>query len=336
MSPPPSASHSPARPSRRSMEQAADWFALLRSGRASTADQARWQQWQQASSDHALAWKYVESVNQSLAPIQTSPSPQTATHSLLEAHQFVLQRRKLLALMLLVAGSGTLAWAGWRHTSLPGRMLAWGADFRTGTGEIESLTLPDKGQIWLDTASAINLDYNTQWRRIELVRGRVLIDTAPDTAQRPFFVDTRQGRLQALGTRFTVTQGQGETQLAVYEGAVRAQPRHASAASGIVAQAGEQIVFSAEGLVSRSAANPAEQAWEQHMLQAGDLSLRELVGELNRYWPGHISVADEVAELRIFGSFPLHDIPATLRILASSQPVRLSRPLPWWLRLDAL
>jgi transmembrane sensor len=45
-------------------------------------------------------------------------------------------------------------------------------------------------------------------RRIELLKGEVLITTAKDSALRPFIVQTRHGTARALGTRFSVRVGE--------------------------------------------------------------------------------------------------------------------------------
>ncbi|WZB74169.1 FecR domain-containing protein [Achromobacter insuavis] len=79
--------------------------------------------------------------------------------------------------------------------------------------------LPDGSRVWLNTASAFNRDFQPGLRRLHLVAGEILIETGTDK-DRPFVVDTAEGRLRALGTRFTVRQEADATLLAVYQGAV--------------------------------------------------------------------------------------------------------------------
>ena len=207
-----------------------------------------------------------------------------------------------------------------------------GCQYRTGTGEIREFALPDQGTLWLDTASAVNLDYQTNLRRLELLRGRILVQTASDTAQRPFVVDSCHGRMRALGTRLMVCKQKEHTQLTVYEGAVQITPANTSDAA-ILVSAGEQVTFDRHRELSRAPANPVDQAWFKGILPIQDTSLGELVEILSGYHSGHISVADSVAERRIFGSFPLRDIPATLNMLASSQSLKLRKISPWWWRI---
>ena len=58
------------------LEQAAAWFALRQQG-WSDGDQQRWHAWLHADARHADAWRRVESVWQSFAPL-SAPAAATA------------------------------------------------------------------------------------------------------------------------------------------------------------------------------------------------------------------------------------------------------------------
>jgi len=60
-------------------------------------------------------------------------------------------------------------------------------------------------------------------RRLSLVAGEILVQTAADPSRRPFVVDAPRGRPRALGTRFTVRLDGPETLEAVHQGAVEAR-----------------------------------------------------------------------------------------------------------------
>ena len=115
-------SHEPSRPepSHHAMEQAAEWFALLRSGDASQKDTARWQQWLGAEAEHRQAWRYVEMIARNFEPIQATPDPRQTSNTLLAANSRMLQRRRTLTNIAALAGVGLLSWAGYRNTPLPG------------------------------------------------------------------------------------------------------------------------------------------------------------------------------------------------------------------------
>ena len=326
-------SHEPSRPepSHHAMEQAAEWFALLRSGDASQKDTARWQQWLGAEAEHRQAWRYVEMVARNFEPIQATPDPRQTSNTLLAANSRMLQRRRTLTNIAALAGVGLLSWASYRNTPLPGMAVAWFADYRTSTGERREVLLADGTHVWLNAGTALNAEYGAELRRLHMLAGEILVDTAKD-AGREFVVDTPHGRLRALGTRFTVRlQDKASTFLAVYEGAV--EIRNEAGALQTVG-AGQQIGFAADAIGSLADADPAREAWVRGILVAHDIPLSEVLRELDRHHRGHLGISPEVADLRVFGSFPLNDIDRTLAMLESALPVRVQRTLPWWVSIE--
>jgi len=162
------------------------------------------------------------------------------------------------------------------------------------------------------------------------VTGEAFIDTAADPS-RPFVVETPQGRLRALGTRFTVRLDGEQTLLAVYEGAVQIRTRQGA---GVTLQAGEQVRFSAEAPEPIQPADRAREAWRRGVLVAKNITLSEVATELRRYRHGRLGLDPEVADLRVFGNLPLTDTDDTLDMLASALPVRIRRTLPWWVSIE--
>ena len=320
------------RPAHEVMENAAQWYALLISGEASAADQARWQAWLASHPHHRLAWRYVESVSQRvLAPLRSTPDPQLMAAKVSAVHTRVRSRRRVLAGLAAMAGTGMLGWAGWSYPPIADIVTAWGADYRTGTGDIREFRLADGSQVWLNAASALNAEMRADLRRLTLVAGEILVATAP-VDPRPFVVETPQGSMRALGTRFTVRREPGHTFLAVYEGAVEIRP--AGPASARIIAAGQQTRFDADRVMPVESADAAREAWSRGELLAWDLSLADVVDELGRYHAGHISVAPDVAQRRVFGTFPLRDVDGTLAMLAEVASVQLRRPLPWWISIE--
>lgn len=316
----------------RALQEAADWFALLRSGEASEADRSRWRAWLAASSENQAVWSRVEHLSGRLEPIASSPERHLAVDAFKVAHTRMIQRRRLLLGMVGMAGTGLLGWSSWRHSALPGIALTWLASHRTGTGEIRQVTLADGTQVWLASASAFDQDYQANLRRLDLLAGEILISTARDS-EREFVVDTPQGRLRALGTRFAVRLGAESTCVSVYEGAV--EVRTAAGSDTTVLQAGQQSRFTDSLTDTATIADPAREAWSKGILITRDTPLAEVASELNRYRRGHISVAAEIAHLPVFGSYPIDDPERTLAMLETVMPIRVRRPLPWWLVIEA-
>ncbi|MDH0090960.1 FecR family protein [Achromobacter mucicolens] len=320
-------------PSHRAMEQAAEWYALLRSGDASAAERQQWQQWIDRAAEHREAWGYVERIGRRFSPLQSSPDRDAAVTAFGQAASARPRaRRQLLLGMAGALGMAGLGWTAWRQTPLPLVASTWGADHRAGLGETRQIALEDGTQVWLKALSAFDVDYGATLRRLQLVAGELLIDTAKDSL-RPFVVDTAQGRLQALGTRFTVRGEDDGVVVAVHEGAVRIDTA-ASRASGIVV-AGQQARFTANALDGFVPADPAREAWTRGVLVADDTPLSDVVAELRRYHFGHLAVAPEVAGLHVFGSYPIRETDRALNMLASVLPVQVRRTMPWWISLEA-
>ena len=319
-------------PCHRVLEQAAEWFALLLSGEATAADRRRWEDWLGASDEHKRAWGHIENLSRRFEPIKASPERQLAASAYRQASGSRARRRQALLGIAALAGAGLLGWTAWRHTPLPGLTQAWLADYRTDIGEIGEFALQDGTRVWLNAASAFSQDYQAGQRLLHLVRGEMLIDTGKDPRRRPFFVETAQGRLQALGTRFTVRlDGDERTTLAVYEGAV--QVRTLAGQTALV-EAGNQLRFGGEDVGDAKPADPAREAWRRGVLIARDMSLAEVVEELRRHYRGHLALAPEAARLRVFGSYPVNDPGQALAMLETVLPIRVRRPLPWWTSIE--
>lgn len=306
------------------MEQAAHWFAVLRSEDVSAQQQSQWQRWLDADEAHRIAWRYVQRIGERFEPLQSLSSTRPAVDAYKRATSTLLRRRQVLTGVVAVAGSGVLAWAGVRQG---GANLAalWSADHRTATGEIRQIELADGTGVWLGTASALAVDFQPHWRRLRLFDGEVLVQTAADS--RPFLVETPHGAAHTLGTHFNVRLEGAQTAVAVFDGAV--EVRLGTGARTLL-QAQQQLHFGREALGEVSPADPAREAWSRGVLIAQDITLAAVVKELRRYRRGHLGLAPEVAGLRVVGSFPLDDPQRSLAMLESVLPVRVHEPLPWW------
>jgi transmembrane sensor len=268
--------------------------------------------------EHLAAWQYVERVSQRFAPLMDqAPGASRALRS---------SRRQTLKTLLVVCAGSTLAWGTWRNTALPRLVGGWSADYATGSGETRDAVLADGSHVWLNALSALDVRFDTAQRLLHLRFGEVLIDTAKD-ASRPFLVDTEYGRLQALGTRFSVLQGDDHTQLNVFEGRVQV---HTASQQVRIIEAGQQVWFNREGFNPTAPVSPAREAWSRGVLLADNLPLGQLVAELNRYRPGHLGCDPAVAQLPVMGSFPLMDSDHALHLLQAALPVRVDRLMPWW------
>ena len=330
-----------------SLEQAAEWYAVLRGDSATAQDSQLWQAWLAGRPENARAWLHIEAVSSKFEPLRPGGRhaaiagatvarkvtrkgvPKGVRKGVLDGAS---TRRQAVNGLAGVLAAGLAGWIGWRCTPLPGLLLALRSDHHTGTGERSDLRLADGSKVWLNTDTALDVDYQPDARRLSLHAGEILVDTAKDGARRPFFVDTPNGRMQALGTRFTVRLSDAATRLDVFEGAVAVRTATGAA---LRVEAGQRASFDGRSISSVEPADRAREAWSRGVVLADNVPLAVLVEELGRYRHGHIGVAPEVAGLSVMGVFPAHDPERALAMLERNLPVRVQRTLPWWTTIVA-
>lgn len=310
------------------VDQAVEW--LVRLGAAGAADPCRdqWRQWRAAHPEHERAWQHIEAVDRRLQRGMHGLPAGAARHAL-DAPASAARRRALRLMSVIVLAGG--GWSAYR--TLPWR--EWSADLQTARGQQRSTVLADGTQLQLNTATAVDVQYDATQRRVRLLDGELFITTAADVQQpaRPFVVQTVAGHIVPLGTRFSVRRDGDSVQVAVIEGAVELQPGGYRDRAVRVA-AGQAARFSAR---DAEVAQPLrdETAWTQGVLVATDMRLQDFTAELARYQRGHLGCDPQIAGLRISGVFPLDDPERTLQALTEVLPVRITR-LGWlWIRIIA-
>ncbi|TDS85027.1 FecR domain-containing protein [Comamonas sp. JUb58] len=303
--------------------QAAEWFFLLQAGDASAQDRARWQQWLAADPVHAAAWHKAERLAGQMA--QLPPSLAMAA-----LDRPAAQRRQAIRGLAALLVAAPVGWMAWRHSEQAG----WLADYRTATGEQRALVLADGSQLQLDTATAIDVRYDSALRLIRVQQGAIHVQTAADPVvpARPLVVATPQGRLRALGTRFTVRVQGDATAVAVLEGAVEMQPTQ-TGSSPVVLQAGQQAQLHADSASAIEALAPQADSWTRGVLHVRNMRLADFAAELGRYRSGLLRCDPAVAELRLSGSFQLRDTTPVLDSLPDLLPVHVVYRSRYWVTL---
>ena len=305
--------------------QAVQWLVALQACDAGEDTQASWRRWRADHPDHERAWRHIEACGLHLRDL---PAP-LAHGALQPRHSRARGRRQAMKLLALAAFTGSSAWwiqgGDWRE---------WSADHRTATGERQALTLADGTRIHLNTASAIDVRFDASQRLLRLLGGEVLVTTASDPQARPFLVETAQGRLRALGTRFAVRQRDGASHVAVYEGAVEVRPANAPQAVRILA-AGEQAGFDRLAVDVPQPADELAAAWSTGLLAARDMPLTDFIAELARHRRGRLACDPALASLRVSGMYPLDDTDRVLDMLVRTQPIELTGFGRYWLTVRA-
>ncbi|KWZ89657.1 putative fec operon regulator FecR [Citrobacter freundii] len=231
-------------------------------------------------------------------------------------------------LLLLGVGGG---WQLWQSEAGEGLR----ADYRTAKGAVSHQRLDDGSLLTLNTQSAADVRFDTRQRAVHLWYGEIAITTAKDAQQRPFHVVTRQGRLTALGTEFTVYQQDNVTRVTVQQHAVEVLLANRPQEKRIVS-AGESLQFSASEFSAITSADDESAAWTQGILSFSDKPLGEVIATLSRYRNGVLRCDPAVAGLRLSGTFPLKNTDAILDIIAQTLPVKIQTITRYWVNILAL
>lgn len=287
------------------MREAITWFNLLRADTVTKEDRVAFRAWLRRDPAHGEAFQQVEALWNGLSGL---PEAQRRRRS--------ITRRNFGkgALVLALAGG---AWGVSRFHPF--------ADYRTGTGERLTVTLPDGSRVDLATSTALSIDFGNAARRLTLHEGEAFFDVSPDAA-RPFIVETRRGSVTALGTAFALSDESDRVVVTVTHHAVRVD----AAARSLKIEAGLQAAFDAASIGAPAAIDKAEAlAWREGRLIFVNARLDRVIGALNRWRPGRLVIMnEEVGAHPVTLIVNLEDIDGALHQLADALPIGLTSVTP--------
>ena len=295
------------------LEQAIAWHLRL-DGKPADAN---FTQWLQAHPEHARAWAQLGNIDSQLAAAATP----LVRQALQRAPRRGPRIKALVALALAVTSALLLQQRPLQH---------WLADERTGSGEQRALTLADRSQVRLNSRSVLDIQFDEKQRRLVLLAGEILVETAPGEA-RPFIAPPHPRELRARGPPCRVRREGDTTRLTVLKSAVEARPQ-ASSQTRVVEQ-GQQLSMRLGQLGPSLPAEANADAWSRGMLVVDDVPLRQLLDQLADYQHGFVELDESLAHLRISGSFPLFERDLALSALPATLPVRIEQRSSWWIRI---
>ncbi|AIR88119.1 FecR family protein [Pseudomonas cremoricolorata] len=302
------------------LREAANWLVQL-DGSSDAQLQARFHAWLSQSPAHAAAAARLQG---QLGALYTLPA-HAARNALRQAPRTPRPGRvKALALALALLPAAWFATNSYQQGYLF-------ADLSTRSGHWLERELDDGSQLYLDGDSAVDVKFDGGERRVQLLRGEVLVEVAKDP--RPLRVVTPHGSVRALGTRFTVERQDDATLVTMLESTTAID----SGGRTLQLTANQRIRLSPEGpgTVEPVQAQPLEHAWHAHQLLAVDQPLNEVLTRLARHYPG-VLLADRAAllDLRVTVMLPLDDPRQALRLLQRTLPIEVSQYTPWITRVS--
>ncbi|WP_437883577.1 DUF4880 domain-containing protein [Pseudomonas sp. LRF_L74] len=284
------------------------------------------EQWRRQDARHERIWQRVSGLQSELShELGALPSGTVAT---LENSATRLHRRQALKLLSLGAALGGGTWLA-RDLSIVQPLLA---DQATSVGERRHLALNDAIALDINTDSALDLHTDAQRQSIDLRRGELFVSSAQDNPL-SLGVRTPHGLFEVPAfseAAFGLRLGEASTSLTVERGQVGI-----AAIPAFQAVSGQRYRVNA-GEVSRQDGNGLDpSAWREGLIVSRDMRLGDFLGEVERYRPGHIGCAADIAELRLSGVFRLSDTDELLNIMAQTLPVRVRYMTRWWVSVQA-
>jgi transmembrane sensor len=320
----------------KALEAASNWFVVLSDEPVSEADYSAWQDWLAKNDEHRKAWKQVETIGDMFSSFQSSESKQSARYVLEEQYSRDLNRRQLMKGMMGLTSIATLSWFSWEYTSLPVLAFSWNADFRTHVGQISSYDFNDGSKAWLNTSSAIDHNYDAQFRSVSLVTGEMFIQTQSTQENRPFIASCHHAVINAgkNAARFSVRHLSNlQTVLAVYEGRVSLTPLDGDSIQTV--QAGQEVMFTSHTVKVTRPVEAMYESWVRGLLIVDGMPLSDFLTEVNRYRYGYINLDPSIADLQVVGTYPINNLDLVFSMLENSFPIRVRHSLSWWTSISA-
>lgn len=303
-------------------DEALGWIVRLYSGEADKADWKAFRAWRAQSAAHDAAATEAEALWNDASELHRDP----VTGLIRPGHrQFAPSRRGIIT---GIVGLGVIG-VGGLWTS--GLMRSLSADYATGVAEMRVVHLPDGSTATLNAMSAIDLDYETERRRIVLREGQAFFQVKPDHL-RLFDVQVGPNTVSALGAAFDVNRNlpDGQVEVSVSEQVVRvsslSRAGSSSADQSVVVSQDEGVIIAANGRVGKVEKQDVGStiSWRSGMYVAEGRALEDVIAAFRAYYRGWIVIRDDsLKSLKVNAVLDLRTPDASLDALASGLPIRI-------------
>ena len=309
-----------ADPIRRCQEQAVEWYLRLQQAPHDMPLREQFEQWLAKDAGHAEAYRKTER----LWRLSGQLTPSTTFHQTVADVLPLPVRRKASSrrwwLGAAVAACLMLAVA-------PSLSVWLQADYRTAQGEVRTVTLADGSTVYLDSDTAIRVDYSGDHRDVRLLTGQAFFEVTPDK-RKPFHVRADAVYVTVTGTAFNVRLRPEHVGVEVQHGSVRVEDATQVLAAALIA--GQRLRYH-EGqakvgpFVTEQAA-----AWRQGQLIVNDQPVADVVQALAHYLPGQVLLRDKtLGRKRVTGVYDLRQPDVALNALVRPYGGQVQRYGPW-------
>ncbi|MBM0105854.1 FecR domain-containing protein [Steroidobacter sp. S1-65] len=291
--------------------EAATWCARMNSDNVSAEEKLALEGWLADDPRRRAAFDAMSRMIMDpalVAALQESASNPTAETSVTRRLPSVVRLPGLAAAIGLLSLLVCLAWP-WLNLALTPQTLVV-----TRSGETRTVVLADGSRLELSGGTSLLVRLGAARRAVRMQQGEVFFTVARD-ADRPFIVETEDGRVQVRGTAFDLSQTRDGLEIAVHHGRVAFGP-NGWFASAIDLVAGEKADLNDSVLSPVKPFDVNGGDWRSGWLQTDGVTLGGLAERLGRRHNVTVSVEPALTNKRIAGRFRLNDPEALLRKLA--------------------
>ncbi len=314
-------------------DQACDWYERLHSDRTSMQEVAEFNVWLEADPNHRKVFEKVDRLwlaSKGLRGTREVAESRVVIERLKgeseKQQRFFRAPRKTKAFWPMAAAAVLLMTvvAGWvTYNDTTAEIVR----YYTPVGEQKNIKLDDGSSIVLNTNSILDVEFDSEIRRVVMIRGQANFNVAKDT-RRPFTVVAGDGRVTALGTEFDVYMAAFRTVVTLMEGSVQVDwPQEQGAGNSqapewqaVRLKAGQQVeIRDGMGLTTPVVVNRSMvKSWLNGKLSYDEQPLAKVVEEANRYTKLRIELGDSaLANIPVTGIFTAGENRALASALAN-------------------
>lgn len=291
---------------REARTQAAEWLERHLAGGWRDEDQAALDAWLAAAPTNRVAYLRVKSA-------WTKADRLAALNLPLPRRSAQVSRRLFPVLLRLSAGFGLLAIISLAAFNFVTRSQA--QTFATAIGGHKLIHLRDGSSVEMNTNTAVEVIASANSRTVRILRGEVYFQIHHNAAH-PFVVYAQGRRITDLGTEFLVRTHMSGLKVALISGSARLDASESGNRKFVLLKPGEVAIAKKDSI--SLAKEPLDQivdelAWRRGMLVFRHITLASAAAEFNRYNARKLVITNDIADLKINGTFAKGSIEAFSR-----------------------
>lgn len=306
------------------VQQAIAWRICFESGNAQSKDLDEYQRWRLADPMHELAWQRIELLESTFSGATKKSA--SIVHSTLQKTDRDIQSMSRRQALKKIAGTTlSLASVSW----LADKQGAWqylNADYAT-TNQRELFTLADNSQLWLNSGSTVELNFNNYNKHIHLTRGEMQYTGSVST--QPIQIKLNHGVLISDSKQFFVRHENDHALVKVMQGSIVVQQPN-SFLTNQVMNAGALYKITSHSVQQLDNHIFDYSSWTEGLLSVRNMPIKHFLAELSRYHRGFVKCAPNLDDYLVSGVFQLNDTNLILTTLARTARAKVHYMTRWW------